>query len=163
MTFSYVNKLKLFLFALVFILFANTITHDFAWDDSIVITENARVQKGISGIPDLFFKYNSDYKADKYGYRPITLTSFALEYKISKANPHLMHFMNVFYFALLCIIIFNVLSKLFSNYSVFFNFICILFLLVSCVTRFHLTSFLSLLQSSAIACFAVAKYFLIFG
>ncbi len=130
MTFSYVNKLKLFLFALVFILFANTITHDFAWDDSIVITENARVQKGISGIPDLFFKYNSDYKADKYGYRPITLTSFALEYKISKANPHLMHFMNVFYFALLCIIIFNVLSKLFSNYSVFFPFIITILFIV---------------------------------
>ena len=60
------NKLKLILFIVAFLLYSNTINHEYAWDDSIVITENPRVQKGISGIPALFLKSNSDYKADKY-------------------------------------------------------------------------------------------------
>ena len=50
-------KFKFAVFIAAFIMFSNTIGHDFAWDDSIVITENSRVQKGLSGIPDLFIKY----------------------------------------------------------------------------------------------------------
>lgn len=106
------NKLKLILFLLAFMLYANTIKHDYAWDDSIVITENPRVQRGFSGIPSLFLKYNSQYRADKYGYRPIVLTSFAIEYGLFKNTPQVSHFMNVLYFALLCIVIFTVLRKL---------------------------------------------------
>lgn len=100
------------LFALAFVLYANTIGHGYVWDDSIVITENTRVQRGLVGIPDLFVKHHSDYKADKYGYRPITLSSFALEYSLFKNKPAVSHFMNVLYFALLCLVIFNVLLKL---------------------------------------------------
>ncbi len=110
-------KFKFAVFIAAFIMFSNTIGHDFAWDDSIVITENSRVQKGLSGIPDLFIKYNSDYKADKYGYRPIVLTSYALEYSIFNKNVHLMHLMNTLYYSLLCVVIFNVLRKLFNEYS----------------------------------------------
>ncbi len=112
-----IKKIELFLFAIAFLLFANTINHDYAWDDSIVITENPRVQKGISGIPDLFIKYNSDYKADKYGYRPITLSSFAIEYSFFKTNASAGHFMNLIYFGLLCLVLFNVLQKIFHHYT----------------------------------------------
>ncbi|PBQ30972.1 hypothetical protein CNR22_04035 [Sphingobacteriaceae bacterium] len=111
------NRLKLILFVFAFLLYANTIDHDYAWDDKIVITENPRVKKGISGIPNLFLKYNSDYKADKYGYRPITLASFAIDYTLFKSNAHAGHFMNVLYFALLCVVMFKVLRKLFYQYS----------------------------------------------
>jgi tetratricopeptide (TPR) repeat protein len=111
------NRLKLILFFFAFLLYANTIGHDYAWDDKIVINENPRVKKGISGIPDLFLKYNSDYKADKYGYRPITLTSFAIDHSLFKSNAHAGHFMNVLYFALLCMILFSVLRKVFCRFS----------------------------------------------
>ncbi|MCC6372474.1 MAG: tetratricopeptide repeat protein [Bacteroidia bacterium] len=110
-------KLKLFLFLMAFALYANTIGFDYAWDDSIVITENPRVKKGISAIPDLFVKYHSDYKADKYGYRPITLCSFAIEYGLFKNTPAVSHFMNVIYFALLCMVMFGVLRKLFYKFG----------------------------------------------
>jgi protein O-mannosyl-transferase len=122
MTYSIAHKLKLIIFLFAIVLFGNTLSHDFAWDDSIVITENPRVQKGIKGIPDLFIKYNSDYKADKYGYRPIVLSSFAFEYSVFNKSAHAMHLMNVLYFALLCLVIFNVLQKLFYKYSVLFPF-----------------------------------------
>lgn len=102
---------------MAFLLYANTIGHDYAWDDSIVITDNPRVKKGFKGIPDLFIKYNSDYRADKYGYRPIVLTSFAVEYALFKAKPAVGHFMNVFYFSLLCAAMFGVLRRIFYRLS----------------------------------------------
>ena len=111
------DKLRLILFLLAFLLYANTITHDYVWDDSIVITDNGRVKKGILGIPDLFLKYNSDYKSDKYGYRPLVLSSFAIDYTVSKNNPTVSHFMNVLYFSLLCCVLFMVLKKIFYRYT----------------------------------------------
>lgn len=124
------NKLKLVLFILAILLYANTIGHDYAWDDSIVITENPRVKKGISGIPDLFLKYNSDFKSDKYGYRPIVLTSFAIEYGLFKDIPQVGHFMNVLCFALLCSVMFGVLRKIFYKLSNLAPFLITLIFLV---------------------------------
>ncbi len=98
-------------------MYANTLKHDYTWDDSIVITENPRVQNGISGIPNLFLKYNSDYKADKYGYRPITLSSFAIDYGLFKNKPTMGHLMNIIYFGILCLVLFNALIKLFYQYT----------------------------------------------
>lgn len=129
MNFTIENKLKLFIFFFSFLIFSNTIGHDFAWDDSIVITENPRVQKGIMGIPKLFLKYNSDYKADKYGYRPITLSSFAIDYSVSKNNASFFHLMNIIYYAILCLVIFKVIRKIFDEISIVIPFaITILFI-----------------------------------
>lgn len=111
------NKINWLIFSFAFLLYANTIGHDYAWDDSVVITENPRVKKGIPGIPDLFVKYNSDYKADKYGYRPVVLIAFAIEYGLFKDKPAVSHFMNVIYFALLCCLLFKVLKKIFYRYK----------------------------------------------
>ncbi len=120
---KHINKYNIIIFLLSFILYANTIGHDYAWDDSIVITENPRVQKGLSGIPELFLKYNSDYKADKYGYRPITLTSFAIEYGIFGNTPAIGHLMNVIYFGILCMVMFTVLKKIFHQFTLLAPFI----------------------------------------
>ncbi|MFZ1296685.1 MAG: hypothetical protein WAT16_01480, partial [Saprospiraceae bacterium] len=46
------------LFILTFVLYANTLGHEFALDDGIVIKENKHVKQGISGIPDLFSKHS---------------------------------------------------------------------------------------------------------
>jgi tetratricopeptide (TPR) repeat protein len=111
------TKISAFLFVLAFLVYANTLKHDYAWDDSIVITENARVKKGISNIADLFVKYNSDYKSDKYGYRPITLSSFALDVTLFGAKPFGGHLMNVLYFSLLCMVLYKMLRRIFYHYS----------------------------------------------
>ena len=99
-------------FVLGFLQFSNTLNHDYAWDDKIVILENPYVKKGISGIPSFLTRGHTDYIYDKYGYRPVVLTSFALEYELFGLNPRIGHFMNVFYFALLCIIIFSFLRRI---------------------------------------------------
>jgi hypothetical protein len=50
------TQTHLFIFISAFILFANTFSHEYAWDDKIVIEKNPRVQKGISGITQFFLK-----------------------------------------------------------------------------------------------------------
>lgn len=112
----------LVLFFVAFLLYSNTIPHDYAWDDKIVIDKNPRVQEGIKGIPQLFVKNNSKFQYDKYGYRPITLMSFAIDYdltkdaKTKKGNPSFSHFMNAFYYGILCVLIFIFLTALFKDY-----------------------------------------------
>ena len=46
------------LFSFTFLLYANTLGHEFALDDGIVIKENKHVKKGISGIPEIFSKHS---------------------------------------------------------------------------------------------------------
>ncbi len=111
------NRISVFLFLLAFLLYANTLQHSYAWDDSIVITENARVQKGITNVADLFVKYNSEYKSDKYGYRPITLTSFALDISIFGLKAWGGHVMQLLYFSVLCVVLYRMLRKIFYRYS----------------------------------------------
>jgi len=111
------TRISAFLFFLAFLVYANTLQHGYAWDDSIVITENARVQKGITNVADLFVKYNSEYKSDKYGYRPITLTSFALDISIFGLKPWGGHLMQLLYYSLLCMVLYRMLRKIFHRYS----------------------------------------------
>lgn len=110
-------KLSVLIFVLSFFQYSNTFQNQYAWDDNLVITDNARVQKGIAGIPDLFLKYNSKYKSDQYGYRPIVLSSFAIDYQLFGLNPKAGHIINVFWFSLLCVVLYNVLRKIFFRFS----------------------------------------------
>lgn len=112
------SRLPILVFILAFLTYSNTLNHNYVFDDRIVITENKRVQKGIAGIPDLFYKYNSDKLSDKYGYRPIVLSSFAIDYQFFGLNSKAGHFMNLFYFAILCLVLFKILQKIFYEYSV---------------------------------------------
>ena len=49
-----IRLLYLLVFAVALIQYANTAEHGYAWDDAIVLTENSRVQKGLTDIPELF-------------------------------------------------------------------------------------------------------------
>ncbi|MCB9233899.1 MAG: tetratricopeptide repeat protein [Bacteroidia bacterium] len=105
------------LFLATLILYANTFSHDFAWDDAIVITENPRVQEGISGISAHFFKYKSEQLADQYGYRPIVLSSFSIEYELFGLKATGYHVMNVIFYGLTCVFLFLALTRVFPRYS----------------------------------------------
>jgi len=107
----------------VFIQYGQTLDYGFVWDDKIVIQENPRVKNGIEAIPELFAKFKSPYRHDQYGYRPITLLSFALEIEFWGVNPYYHHLMNLLYYALLCIMIYYFLLNLFKNYHSVFSFL----------------------------------------
>ncbi|MEM7104552.1 MAG: tetratricopeptide repeat protein [Bacteroidota bacterium] len=107
--------ISLAVFGIAFILYANTLGHDYILDDAIVITKNERVQEGVSGIPDLFNRYRSNQLIDQYGFRPIVLTTFAIEYELFGLNPMAGHFANVFLFGLLSVLVFWVQIMLFGK------------------------------------------------
>lgn len=78
----------LLLLILSFILYSNTINHQYALDDEIVICKNEAVLKGIGGTKDIFGKdlFASYYKQNNASaqlsggrYRPLSVFSFALE------------------------------------------------------------------------------------
>ncbi len=116
-----VTKLRLVLFVFSCLLYVNTIGHDYAQDDAIVIYDNMFVEQGISGIPSLLSKdtffgfFKEEGKANLVSggrYRPLTPIMFAIEWQIFGKNPMIGHLINVLLFGLLTVVLFNLLFLL---------------------------------------------------
>lgn len=113
----------LFLFLFGFLLYANTLGHEFAQDDAIVLYENAYVKQGVSGIPAIF-KYDTFYgffqkegKAKLVAggrYRPFTLIMFAFEVQLFGVNPVVAHLINALLNGLLGLLIYRLILLLLS-------------------------------------------------
>ncbi len=111
---------------IAFVLYANTLGHDYTQDDAIVIYDNMYTQEGISGIPgiltkDTFFGFFKEAGKEKLvsggRYRPFTLVMFAVEWQIFGRNPFVGHLMNILLYALLCIMIYKTMSIMFLGYK----------------------------------------------
>lgn len=109
----------LFLFG--FLIYANTITHDYALDDAIVITDNQYTQNGLAGLKGIFsydtfygfFKEEGKSKLVAGGrYRPLSLATFAIEIAIFGASPLVSHIVNALLFALCGYLVFYVLKEI---------------------------------------------------
>lgn len=96
-----------------FILYANTLHHEFVLDDSSVITENTMTQGGVSSLKEIFSSaYRAGFpNAENNLYRPLSKAMFAVEWQLSPNNPAIHHFMNVLLYALACVLLFLVLSR----------------------------------------------------
>lgn len=106
---------------LVFAQYGNTLSHEYTWDDAIVIVNNDRVQQGVDGIPDLFRNIKSEEIQHRYGYRPITLVTFALDISLFGMDAGSGHLMNVVWYALLCCLIFYSIKRLFPEKNTWFS------------------------------------------
>jgi Tfp pilus assembly protein PilF len=110
------NKLKLSLGIIVgllaFVLYANTLTHDYALDDYGIIPENTITRKGFDGVGEIF---KTSYRSGRFTldfslYRPLSKAMFAIEWGISPNNPQLSHAVNVFLFAITGYLLFIALA-----------------------------------------------------
>ena len=112
-----------------FVLYANTFGHAYVMDDILAISTNQNVQKGFAGILDIF---TAPYREQCFGgclYRPLTLTSFAIEWAISPNSPFIGHFMNVLWYAATGTLLFITLRRLMPDRNTMFPVIaCILFI-----------------------------------
>ena len=112
--------IALFTFALYF----NTLNHDYALDDAIVITQNQFTKKGFDGIKEIlendgftgFFGVKKNLVAGGR-YRPLSLITFAIEWQFSPNNPALSHFINILLYALTGILLYIVLCRLLIKYE----------------------------------------------
>jgi len=129
---------------LSFLLYVNTLSHQFAFDDAIVITGNSITQKGMAGIPDLVTK---DFFVGIYGeqgmeltggrYRPLSLVMFAIEMQLFgerrvnnsgapvlsadreqlySYDPFIGHLVNLIFYAISVYLLFVLLGKWFPKH-----------------------------------------------
>lgn len=130
-----------------FILYANTLFHDFTIDDAIVITDNMFTTKGLFGIPGIlqydtfygFFKEAGKANLVAGGrYRPFTLIMFAIEYQLFGNTPFIGHFINILLFILTGIVLYKLLLLFFKdNISDNKNFIALIATILFMVHPIH--------------------------
>lgn len=130
-------RFELIIFAISFLLYANTLGHQFALDDAIVITKNQYTQQGLAGIPkifadDTFLGFFGEKKNLVEGgrYRPFSVAMFALENQLFgtkkilgdgktmyEYSPFVGHLLNVLWYALTCLVLFWLLKHLFKPFE----------------------------------------------
>lgn len=131
----------LIIFSLGFLLYVQTVTYDYALDDKLVITHNYITKKGFKGIDDhfstdflvgFFGKQKNLLAGGRY--RPLSLVSFAIENQlfgkkkmnsrgqfvvdkegdqIYEYNPFVGHLFNAIFYALIGMMLFLIMHKLF--------------------------------------------------
>ena len=112
--FLWISATLIFVFS--FLIYSNTINHDYALDDTGAIQQNLNVQKGLKGIPDILKMDLWEQSEVRLGYyRPLSLITFAVEYEFFQFAPHVSHFNNVSLFAISCVVLFLVLQALLGN------------------------------------------------
>lgn len=101
-----------------FLLYANTINHDFTVDDGTVIANNSFTKKGVDGLKDIFTNaYRAGFWDRKEGlYRPLSVAMFAIEYQIGNGSPLPGHIMNILFYVLTCIVVLSVLKRILQNF-----------------------------------------------
>lgn len=102
-------------------IYINTLSHGYAFDDSVAITNNQYTKQGIAGIPKMltedFFAgiYDKGLELTGGRYRPLSLITFAIEYQFFGANPFISHLVNMLLYALTVIVLFFTLEHVFVN------------------------------------------------
>jgi 4-amino-4-deoxy-L-arabinose transferase-like glycosyltransferase len=101
------------IFAAAFLQYANTLSHDYAWDDKLVITANEYTKKGVSGLVEICTnRVSVPYKSE---YRPVPQAMFAIEYDLFEARPWAGHFFNILWYALTCALVYNFICFVFPR------------------------------------------------
>ncbi len=105
-----------------FLFYGNTLGHDYALDDSIVISKNEFTKQGLKGIPEILKNdsftgfFGKEKKLVEGGrYRPLSMVTFAIEYQLFGIKPFISHFVNILLYALVGFLIYLVILNLFSE------------------------------------------------
>ena len=111
---SVTKSLILLLCVVTFLVYANTLSNGFAYDDSMVIKQNALVAGGMKSVPELLVTPRlwgfAHLPNDQY--RPLSLVMLAAEYQLFGGSPNAMHFFNVVIFIGCVVMLFLFLNKL---------------------------------------------------
>ncbi|MBL7923225.1 MAG: tetratricopeptide repeat protein [Bacteroidia bacterium] len=100
-----------------FLLYANTLGHDFTVDDTTVIKNNKFTTQGLAGLDDIF---TSSYRAGYWDrteglYRPLSVAMFAVEWWLAPDKAWPGHLMNVLLYALTAVALFSLLQRLLKH------------------------------------------------
>ncbi|MBQ5572255.1 MAG: glycosyltransferase family 39 protein, partial [Bacteroidales bacterium] len=95
-----------------FLLYGQSLSNGYNIDDDYVCENHQLVQQGIKGIPEIFASRYNNSNGVMFGYRPVTIAVYAIEYQIFGESPAIGHFFNIIYYIIVCIILFFFLRNL---------------------------------------------------
>ncbi|MGL4364676.1 MAG: hypothetical protein ACRCSB_05685, partial [Bacteroidales bacterium] len=143
--FSFQTNISLHLFivfGLAILLYSNTLDHEMAQDDTVLIQKNRFVKRGFAGIKDILttdsfagFYQKGEIQLSGGRYRPLTIVMFAIEtelwgqpeldaegkqmldsegFSTKKYNTKLGHSINIFLYGILAIMLYIWLLELYN-------------------------------------------------
>ena len=120
--------LIIMLVAIAFLINAATIRYEYTLDDPYFTTDNPFVREGVSSIPQFFTHaaYYGVFKNHDASYRPLMLTSFAVEKQLFGFNPQISHVINLILFCVAIFLLFRLLRRVFNVYSPYIPFFIVL-------------------------------------
>jgi tetratricopeptide (TPR) repeat protein len=99
--------------AFTFLLYANMLGNGYNLDDELVTINHRLTSQGISAIPEIFTSpYYQDNMGYAYEYRPMALTSFAIEHQFFGESPFMGHVISLLLYIGLCILLYKFLLQL---------------------------------------------------
>jgi hypothetical protein len=104
-------------FLIAALLYDNTESHRFVFDDRTVVADNHYVRKGFDGFREILTTprlHGYDGRSDE-NYRPIPLLTHALEVQVFGLTPAPGHIGNILLFALTASVLFLLLAELFGE------------------------------------------------
>jgi len=106
------------IFFIAFIVYSNTLSNPFVWDDIYLIEKN----KWLDDFSNVKFAFTKDYLETSISigstgyYRPIIIASFFLNHLIDGKNPFIYHFTNVIIHSINSVLLCIFLYLLFNNF-----------------------------------------------
>lgn len=102
------------LFAAALLLYARTISFQYALDDRAVTFENRFVREGVAGVPEILstFYWAGFWDSNAGLFRPLSLVLLAVEWQIAPDAPRLYHAVNVLLYAFTAMVLYRVLRRL---------------------------------------------------
>ncbi|MGH0034283.1 MAG: protein O-mannosyl-transferase TMTC1-related protein [Myxococcota bacterium] len=103
------------LVAFGFALYGNSVGNGYAIDDQLIIEDNPLTSRGIAAIPEILttnYLYQEDRGAS---YRAVPRVSYAIEYEVFGAAPHVHHFVNVLLFCIAGVLVWRWVALLFPE------------------------------------------------
>jgi protein O-mannosyl-transferase len=100
-----------------FLIYSNTLNHEYAYDDYPTIYGNQLTMQGFAGIPMLLhtsYWFGLDGKED-WLYRPLSMVMFAAEWGIAPNKPALSHWINVLLYAFTAFVLLRFLCNIFEG------------------------------------------------
>lgn len=99
-----------------YIVFYNSLHNEFVFDDESVIVNNASIQN-TDNIVKYFSGEEGFHKVIGKYYRPLVSASYAVDFSIWGLDPYGFHLTNLIIHIIACLLLFKILSLLFSRYK----------------------------------------------
>ena len=97
-------------------IFFNSLSNEFVFDDESVIVGNQSITD-LDNIPKFFTAEDGFHKVIGRYYRPVTSTTYALDYYFWGLKPYGFHLTNIIIHIISCLLLFKILTVLFWRYK----------------------------------------------